>query len=108
MFKDVKSIEELVEASKAGTVIVLKHSTACNVSAVAMSQVEKFLGKHAEKVDSYLVVVQKDRAISDEIERHFDVRHQSPQLLIIKGGEVTKKWSHFTIQASAIAKELDL
>ena len=108
MFKAVKSVEELAEASKSATVLVLKHSTACSVSSIAKGQTEKFLDKHPDAVESYLVVVQTNRAISDEIEKRFEVRHQSPQLLLIRDGKVIHKWSHFTIQPSNIEKELGL
>ena len=52
-----------------------------------------------------LVDVIEDREISAEITRASSVRHESPQVLLLKGGRVVWHASHYGITAEAVARE---
>lgn len=47
-----------------------------------------------DQVDLYYLEIQSNRSISDEIADLFQIRHESPQLLIIKNGVVVVHDSH--------------
>lgn len=82
--------------------IVFKHSTTCPLSARAHHEAERFLESHPEQT-VHLVGVIQYRSISDYIEVVTGVRHQSPQVLVLRRGEVVWHVSHFGVTAEAIA-----
>ena len=83
------------------TAIVFKHSTMCSVSARAHEEVVKFLDSHPER-KIYKVRVIEERSVSDYIEDATGVRHASPQILVLRSGEVAWMGSHFGVTAEAI------
>ncbi len=97
---DAKDWEELLARSNTEPVIVFKHSSTCPISAAAyaeMSQVEK---------DVRLVVVQRARDVSREVERRTGVRHESPQAFVFRNGEAVWSASHWDITADAVGRLL--
>jgi bacillithiol system protein YtxJ len=100
----LRSVDEAREALSQAVVIVFKHSTRCGVSAAAYAQVRSFLDSHPD-VPVCLVDVIEDREISAEITRASSVPHESPQVLLLKGGRVVWHASHYGITAEAVARE---
>jgi bacillithiol system protein YtxJ len=100
----LRSVDEAREALSQAVTIVFKHSTRCAVSAAAYSQVRSFLDSRPD-VPACLVDVIEDREISAEIARATSVRHESPQVLLLKGGRVVWHASHYGITAEAVARE---
>ena len=92
------AIEELTERSKDRPVVIFKHSLTCPISASAFDQMEVFEGPVS------LVEVQKARALSNEIESRLGVRHESPQVIVLRNGQVVWNASHFKITSDAVAK----
>ncbi|WKW11340.1 DUF2847 family protein [Pseudogemmatithrix spongiicola] len=78
--------------SRPGRTIVYKHSPTCSLCGWS----EHVLGRMAREdgVTLELVDVLAERPLSREIEQHFGVRHESPQILIIDEGAVTWHASH--------------
>ena len=95
---DTKSIEELADRSKDRPVVIFKHSLTCAISATAYDQMAEFEGEVA------LVEVQHARELSEEIEHRLGVAHESPQVIVLRNGEVVWKASHFRITAAAVAE----
>lgn len=93
---DIKGLEELLARSHDEAVVLFKHSTMCPVSASAYEEMSRFEG------DVGLVVVQKARPVSDEIETRTGVRHESPQALVLRGGQVVWTASHWKVTAEAV------
>ena len=81
--------------------IVFKHSSTCGISARAHGEVEKFLSEHPER-RIHKVEVLGARAVSDYIEEKTGIRHESPQLLVLRDGEVVWHGSHSRVTAEAI------
>lgn len=87
--------------------IIYKHSTMCGLSDVAHREVEDFLSRHPEREDEvHLVRVIEERRVSDHIASSTGVRHESPQLLILRNGRVVWHTSHRGVTADAIATRL--
>lgn len=86
--------------------MVFKHSTMCSLSFLAHDEVLKFLEGHPER-KVYKVHVIEDRSISDYIEDATGVRHASPQILVLRSGEVAWKDSHLGVTAEAIEAHLE-
>jgi bacillithiol system protein YtxJ len=95
---DTNSLEQVLARSHNEPVILFKHSTTCPISASAyrqMSQVE---------ADVSLVVVQRARDVSNEIEARTGIRHESPQAIVLRNGEAVWTASHFDITSDAVEK----
>ena len=54
----------------------------------------------------YIVDVRAQRAVSNAIAARFALRHESPQVLLLRHGRLVWSASHFRVTASAIAQKL--
>lgn len=105
MFKDIQSVDEIINASRDHRVLIYKHSTACPISWRSQRELESYLENNPGS-DAYMVVVQQQRKISNEIEEKLGIEHQTPQLLVLDDGEVVNHWSHHEITQETISKTL--
>jgi bacillithiol system protein YtxJ len=96
----LQDFEQLLEASHERPVALLKHSIACPVSAQGQAAFVRVDGPEAPGL--YAVVVQYAREVSNHIAAHTGVRHETPQVLVFAGGEVTYHASHFRITTDAL------
>jgi bacillithiol system protein YtxJ len=93
---DTNEFEELAARSKEQPVVIFKHSLTCPISAAAYDQMEEFAGEVA------LVEVQRARELSAEIENRLGINHESPQVIVIRNGQVVWDASHFKITAESV------
>jgi len=94
---DMKAFEEIADRSKERPVVIFKHSLTCAISAGAYDQMAEFEGEVA------LIEVQRARELSTEIENRLGVEHESPQVIVLRNGQVVWNASHFKITADAVA-----
>lgn len=83
-----------------GAVAIFKHSTRCSISRMALKQFERNFRAGSHKM--YFLDLLQHRDISDAIAERFQVRHQSPQLILIKDGQLQYHASHDAISAEAL------
>jgi len=102
---DLGQLDEIVVASSEKPVVIFKHSTRCSVSRMALKQFENEFDLE-DKVDTYFLDLIEYRDISNEIARRFNVYHQSPQLLLVKGGKSVYDVSHSDIDARELKGKL--
>lgn len=95
---DTSALEQLLTRSHSEPVVLFKHSTTCPISANAYRQMSR-LGS-----DVSLVVVQRARDLSNEIETRTGVRHESPQAIVLRNGEAVWTASHFDITSDAVER----
>jgi monothiol bacilliredoxin len=95
-----ESFEELLKQSAEQPVVVFKHSTTCPVSAGAYEEMS------ALNTPVNIVIVQKARDVSDEIEVRTDVEHESPQVIVIRNGKAVWNASHWKIKSDAVEEAL--
>lgn len=95
---------EAQERSTETPVIIFKHSSSCPVSAQAETEMTEL----ADEVDIpiYKVVVQNHRAVSDVIETDLDVRHETPQTILLDERSPAFNTSHFNVTADTLREEL--
>ncbi len=91
---------EARSASKTQPVLVFKHSSACPVSAKAETQLQPLAEDSALPV--YRLVVQESRALSDEIAEALDIRHETPQVIVLDNEAPVFDASHFDVTADAV------
>lgn len=80
---------------------VLKNSTTCPISQAAYEEYESFADDRSAQVFYYLNV-QDARELSNKLAEEFQVKHESPQVLLIKDGEVLWHDSHWAITYSKL------
>lgn len=96
-----QQLDDFVAASNGSPAILFKHSDSCAISARAyreMSAVNQQVG---------IITVQEARGLSDEIERRFNLPHETPQALIIRGNELLWNASHGRVRANDIEEALE-
>jgi bacillithiol system protein YtxJ len=98
-------LDEAIRRSHEQPVVIFKHSATCGTSAMAHEEIEAFVAG-APWADVFVVSVHAGRALSNEIARRFQVRHESPQALVIRDGKVAWHASHFRVTGDAVAAAL--
>ena len=96
---DRQSWEKLLAESSQRPVLVFKHSNSCPISSWAYREMEKF-----ENVN--LLVVQSARELSHEVATITGVRHETPQIIVLKDGKAVWNASHYDVKAASISEVL--
>ena len=81
-------------------VVVFKHSSACSVSGKANKELQRLAEDTPLPV--YKLVVQESRALSDTIAEALDVRHETPQAIVLAARDPVFDASHFDVTAVAL------
>ncbi|REG83534.1 bacillithiol system redox-active protein YtxJ [Algoriphagus antarcticus] len=91
-------IQEIKALSEEKPVFIFKHSSRCSISSMSLDRLlRKWKDSDAEKVTPYFLDLIASRDLSDLVAKEFRIPHESPQLLLIKNGEVVYDNSHFEI-----------
>ena len=97
---DHAALENLLTDSKQKPVIVFKHSNACSISARASREMQKFDGQ------VNILEVQSAREVSRELANLTGVRHETPQVIVLRDGKAVWNASHFDVTAGDVAEAL--
>lgn len=100
-FTGQDQVEALITGTAPGW--ILKHSATCPTSAAALAEVEAHLAAYPGEAAG-MVVVQRDRPLSNWISSRLGRVHQSPQLFLVHAGAVAWSASHWSITAAAMAE----
>lgn len=96
-------LEEVLEESYQRPVFIFKHSTRCGISSMTLRRFESEL-EVSDNYGMYYLDLLTYRSLSDEIATRFQVWHQSPQLIVLRNGEVVHHSSHNNISANVLSK----
>ena len=105
----VDQISSLIQESNSDSnvgVLILKHSTRCSVSFFAKKNLESSWNISADKLPTYYLDLIKYRDVSDQIAEIFEVRHESPQLLLINKGGCSYSAAHAEISSEAVERKI--
>src|SRR5258705_1515984 len=92
-----EALENLLTDSRERPVVVFKHSNSCPISAAAYREMENVDG------DVGLIDVLRARDVSRELAELTGVRHESPQVIILRDGKAVWNASHYDVKAGAVA-----
>lgn len=110
-WKDLNSIEQLdqiVQASHVKPVVLFKHSTRCGISSMVLNRLQRdWNDTEMENVDFYYLDLISHRNISNKIAEQLNIFHQSPQIILLKNGEVVYHDSHNGISYNSIKSHLN-
>lgn len=98
--EDKAGLERFLAEANGQPVVIFKHSNTCGVSSRAYRELTSFSGPVG------LVIVQKARDVSDQIERSTGVAHETPQVLVVRDNELVFTASHFQVKAETLEEEL--
>ena len=103
---NLDEITDIKTLSISESIFIFKHSTRCGISRIVKKQFEKLLLQNKNNIKVYYLDLLKYRNVSDAVSEVFQVRHQSPQLLIIRNEVAVKHASHYDITTISINKYL--
>lgn len=101
-----EQLDVLARNSMSKPQIIYKHSTTCGISSMVFRSFEANHVLPPEKADLFFITIQQNRQLSNEIAQRFNVRHESPQLLVIKNGNLVLHASHSAIPHVGIERYL--
>lgn len=90
----LEQLDDIEHKSASKTQVIFKHSTTCGISRMVLNMFEKNPLLQEDSFDLYFLDLQRYREVSNEIVQKFQVLHQSPQLVIIKNGQMVAHSSH--------------
>lgn len=85
--------QELLNNSVAESVFIFKHSTRCGMSSIILNRFEKQMRQ--KKQAYYVLNVLVNRELSNWIADELNIRHESPQLIVLKEAKVIAYDSHY-------------
>jgi bacillithiol system protein YtxJ len=100
-----EQFETLLQFSRRRPVVIFKHSPVCGTSAQAYDEIEALL-HDGLNANVFLINVLVSRALSQAIAARFRIRHESPQVLVLRDEEVRWHGSHFRVTADNLRKAL--
>ncbi len=98
--EDHATLENLLSDSAQKPVIVFKHSNACSISARAYREMQQ-----VENVN--ILVVQSARDVSSELATLTGIRHETPQVIVLRDGKAVWNASHFDVTAGDVMKAVE-
>lgn len=101
--KKIESIEEL-DRIQHTQFILFKHSITCDISAMAYEVFEQYM-KNCP-IPAYYLYVQDARIVSNEIASRYGIKHESPQVLLVKNKEVVWHTSHWKIKLETLKEHI--
>lgn len=94
----IAQIDDIIEESKSKPILIFKHSFSCGTSAMVLDRLNrKWKTDEMSLLKTYFLDLLSNRDVSNHIATTFGVRHQSPQVLIIYGGDCIYDNSHMGI-----------
>jgi bacillithiol system protein YtxJ len=103
--QDVTSSQSLEQLFGADEAILFKHNTTCPISAMAHEQMTGFEARHPD-VPVNVIDIHANRPLSDDIEQRTGVTHESPQVILLRGGKPAWHASRMEIRASDLEGQL--
>ena len=94
----IEKLDALFERSKTEPVVLFKHSNACGISSHVLEMASEIEG------ELNVIVIQENRALSNEAAIRTGHAHQSPQAFVLVNGKPVYHATHYGIDRYAIAK----
>jgi len=101
-----QDITDIIERSKVRPQVIFKDSTHCGISAFAKERLVNGVHYFEEKGDFNYLDLLTYKSVSNYIASALKIIHQSPQIIVLKNGEVTYTTSHHSIDAASLGAEM--
>lgn len=104
--KQMTSKQDVDDALGQDTAILFKHSTRCPISAAARAEMERYLELHPD-APVYTVDVNDSTDASRYLAEKTGIEHQSPQVIIARGGRPEWHANHFDVRADDLQRQME-
>ncbi len=101
--EDLRAIFE----SGSGVHIIYKHSFACSVCTFSLNSMERSMDDILGVGTPHFIDVRAQRPLSNLIAELSGVKHESPQVIIIRDGEAFWTGSHSEVRGDAVVEALN-
>lgn len=105
-FTNLNQLNEIIEKSKITPVLIFKHSTRCGISRFVLKNFEREYDIPSNNLQLYFLDLIAFREVSNEVANKFNIRHQSPQIIVLFNGEVIYDESHNQIEVCDLKQVL--
>lgn len=92
----IEKLDALFERSQLEPVVLFKHSNACGISSHVLEMVSEIEG------ELNVIVIQENRALSNEVASRTGYTHQSPQAFVLLNGRPVYHATHYAIDPHQI------
>lgn len=96
----IEKLDAVFERSKLEPVVLFKHSNSCGISSHILETVQVI------EAELNLIVIQENRALSNEVAGRTGRSHQSPQAFVLVNGQPVYHATHYGIDPIAIEKAI--
>ena len=103
---DTAALDAAIAESRERPVLIFKHSRTCGISCEAFDELHAHLADAAAEASYNLITVQSHRGLSDEAAKRLGVRHETPQVILLRDGVPVWNASHFRITAQELTRVL--
>jgi len=100
--RTIEDFNTVMEKSHQKPVVLFKHSVTCPVSANAFDEFHSYFQNAPDDVEHYVITVQAARPVSNKAAEHLNIRHESPQVILLKDGAAVWNDLHSYITESAL------
>lgn len=85
-------LDAALEKSNHELIIIFKYSNTCPISAEVYEEIKNL----EKKIDMpiYKIVIQENRDLSDQVQEVLDVKHESPQVILVNQSHEKKIFNH--------------
>lgn len=97
---ELEMLDEIIKKSAETPQLIFKYSSRCSLSDMIRERLERKSAPGG--IDFYFLDLIRYRGISNHVAERFKVRHESPQVLLIKNGECVYEESHTAIRMDEI------
>ncbi|HOK10259.1 MAG TPA: bacillithiol system redox-active protein YtxJ [Candidatus Hydrogenedens sp.] len=99
--------DSIIQNNKDVYLMFFKHSTRCPISWSVKKEVDAFLKNHPQYLEhTYLINVIDSKNLSNYIAEKTKIKHESPQIIIMKDNSVIAHFSHLSITENKILEHL--
>ncbi|MFV1883769.1 MAG: bacillithiol system redox-active protein YtxJ [Balneola sp.] len=101
-----EQVDEVFLQSNEVPQIILKHSNSCGTSYFAKKNLESITKEELGDTELHLIDVIRSRPTSNYLAEKVRVRHESPQVFVIKNGELIWHASHGMVTSKNVIEML--
>ena len=103
---DNSAVEDAIRKSEEKPQLIYKHSGRCSVCVFAKSNLEHGAEEISEVADMNFVDVIASRGVSNYIAEKLNVRHESPQAILLDQGKIIWHDSHGSVKSAKILDQV--
>lgn len=103
--ESLEQLDEIRLLSETAPCVILKHSTRCSISTVALERLNNSTTPSSGAHYFYLDLL-KFRPVSNSVAEQFEIHHESPQVLLISKGQCVYEETHLGIDPIELDREI--